>query len=267
MRVTNEILDNEFDLDGRPRRVVSLLSAATETIEVLGGAACVVGVSEYCSRYVDLDAPVVGRYTNADLDAITALDPDLVLVTSGVQNALGRRLVGAGMPVYSLSLPSSIHGVLENILTVGALIDRTDAGRRLIGSMMQRLAPRTGGPALSTYAEIWFGRHMRTVGGRSFIADIVDLAGGRILDANSRAGYLPPDLEAVADARPRVMVGFSEPEYPIDFASALVERGWSFDPHLVVSTIDKGRNIIHDGPSIVDTVEWLRERFAEVESA
>jgi ABC-type Fe3+-hydroxamate transport system substrate-binding protein len=260
-RVTSELLQHSFELSGRPKRVVSLLSAATETIDALGLGETIAGVSEYCHRYVDTSAPTVGAYTSADLDGIAAIGPDLVLVTSGVQSALGRRLARAGHPVYALPLPSSIHGVFENILTVAALLDAMEKGRTLVESLNRRLRALDDRTRRSTYVEVWFGKHLRTIGGRTFIADIVDIAGGDALFASSRGAYLKPDFAAVAAATPEVMVALSEPEHPVDFRQAIRERGWTFGPHLIVSTVAKGNNIIQDGPSIVDTIEWLADRF------
>ena len=263
MIITNEHLGNRFELVGAPQRVVSLLPAATETFAELHLADRIVGQSAYCHRYADVAAPVVGEYTTVDYDVIASLDPDLVLVTSGVQTQVGRRLVERGMPVYTLGLPGSIGGVFENIVTVSALMGRVAAGRDLVRDLLSRLAPLPP-RRRSTYVEIWFGRHLRTIGGRSFIADIIDLAGGEGLFRDAPYGYTKPDFETVASARPQLMVALSEPEYPVDFESKIRDRQWTWDPALIVSTVKKGMNVIHDGPSIVDTIEWLRSTIDEL---
>ena len=33
---------------------------------------------------------------------------------------------------------------------------------------------------------------------------------------------------------------------------------------IVVSTVERGMNIIHDGPSLGDTVIWLRQKLAAI---
>lgn len=261
--VTSELLQHLFELPDRPERVVSLLSSATETLEVIGHGASIAGMSEYCSRYVSVDAPVVGRYTNANLELIKDLDPDLVLVTSGVQTPLARRFVDAGLPVYALELPASIHGALDNILRVSALMNAVDTGRSLVRDAERRLAAcQAPAPPRTTYAEVWFGRHMRTVGGRSFISDMIEFAGGHNLFADSRFSYEKPALDSIPDFHPEVILGFSEPEYPIDFPTVVAEREWQFPHQLIISDITKGQNLIHDGPSMIDTIEWLAHRYS-----
>ena len=261
--ITNEILGNSFDWSGAPKRVVSLLPAATETICEIGGASSLVGVSAYCHRYADVSAPVVGEYVRVDYQRIVDLGPDLVIVTSGVQQAVGRRLVEMGMPVYTLGVPATIDAAIGNMVVAAALMDSVAAGRELAKGVRRKIADGDG-RRLSAYVEVWFGRHQRTIGGRSFIADIVDLAGGDGLYSGSAEGYLRPDLADVATRRPRVLIGLSEPEYPVDFRVAIEERGWTWPLDLVVSTVDRGMNIIHDGPSLGDTVIWLRQQLAAI---
>jgi ABC-type Fe3+-hydroxamate transport system substrate-binding protein len=272
MKVACDLLGNRFELPAAPRRVVSLVSAATETVAALGGQDLLVGVSPYCSRYVPgLRAPVVGDYLKADVAALGALAPELLLFTGGVQLPLARRCAAAGLPAYAVPVPASRFGVLENIVTVGALIGRVAAARALadrLASGFERLRSAGRGVRPRVYAELWFGRHSRAAGGLSFVHDLIELAGGDNVLAASPGGYLPLDLAGAAAARPDVVLLFSEPEYPVDAGRLLAERGWGapgFQP--VVSTVERGRNLIHDGPSFLETAEWLSERFRRVGAA
>ena len=267
MRVTCELLGNSFDLPAEPRRVVCLVSAATETLAELGCRDRLIGVSPYCSRYVEhLAAPVVGDYVKADLDELSALEPDLVLLTAGVQLPLARRCAAAGLPAYALPVPASRFGILENIVTVGALVDRIGPSRALAGSLaagFDRLLASRGEARPRVYVELWFGRHPRTTGGRTFIHDLVELAGGENVFGSRPEGYLPLDLPAAAAARPEVAIFFSEPEYPVDHERLIAERGWDGPggPRAIVSTVARGTNMIHDGPSFAMTAAWLARQI------
>lgn len=263
MEIHCELLDYRFALPARPERVVCLTSGTTEALFEMGCGERVVGVSEYCARYVpDLDRPVAGDYLRVDVEVLDELRPDLILVMGGVQRTLGLRLAREGRPVFALPLPNSIHGLLENILIAAALMDEMSAGRRLVEQMATRIS-QLKGTATATrptvYAELWLGKHLRTIGGRTFIHDTIELAGGEPLFGNVRDGYIEPSLDEVALRRPRVFLGFSEPEYPVDFRRLSGERGWdrSFGPAILESTVERGRNIIHDGPSLLETAAWL----------
>jgi hypothetical protein len=60
-----------------------------------------------------------------------------------------------------------------------------------------------------------------------------------------------------------VALFFSEPEYPVNARQLLAQRGWDTHdgPRVITSTVDRGRNLIHDGPSFTDTARWLAEQM------
>jgi len=262
MRVTCPLACTRLDLPPSPR-VVSLVSSATEVLDAIGARALVVGATPYCARYVPgLDAPVVADYLEGDPEAIGAVRPDLVIACDGVQLPLARRLAAAGLPVYVLPVPSSRFGLLENAVTLGALCGRLGEARALADRLEREasaLVAAAPAPRPRVYAELWFGHHARRPGGRSFVHDAVALAGGDHLFGDRPDGYAPLDLAAVTAARPEVVVVFSEPEFPVDAAALVRERGWAdaFAPRVVASTTDRGRNLIHDGPSFLETARWL----------
>jgi len=264
MRVFCDATARPVTLAHPPVRIVSLVSSATEALFALGLGDRVVGVSSYCSRYVpNLSVPVVGDYLRVDEEALARLSPDLILTTSGIQRGLARRLAEAGQPVYALPLPASIHGVLEDLMLLGGLVGRLGAARDLANEWYSALiALRSAPPARAarTFVEIWFGAHQRTVGGLSFITDLLEAAGLRGIYADEPLAYPAIDLADVDRRAPERWVLFSEPEHPVDPAALAEERGWTgadIARTVIVSTVDRGRNIIHDGPSMVETARWL----------
>ena len=190
-----------------------------------------------------------------------------------MQLNLARRLAVQGYPTYVLPLPSTFPGMLENVITVAALMDAVVEGRDLREEMTERIAvvrKRAGGhPRRRTYVELWFGRHMRTIGGRSFVHDLVSATGGEPIYGDSPAGYLVPDFDAVPSAKPDAVVLFQEPEYPVDWQDLCDARGWGDDMaglSVIHSTVERGRNVIHDGPSYVETAEWLAAQMEALDA-
>lgn len=269
-QVHNELLDHRFDLADTPKRIVCLVSSATEAIDKMGLIGRVVGVSAYCDRYVpNLQAPVIGEYLNGDIDQIKALKPDLILTTSGIQLKLASKLAQEGLPVYALPLPQSFYGVLENYLIVGGLMNELEKARQLSSTMQSRAdLLRKNSPASrpSIYLELWLGRHMRAVGGGSFINDLIDIAGGDLIFKNKTQGYFTPDFDEVADLNPDVHLFFHEPEYLIDPVQLVAERNWNPDTAIVISTVDCGENMIQEGPSFLDTAAWLQNQLLNISS-
>ena len=260
--MTCPIYGTKLDFSSPPRRVISFVSSATETLFALGCGDAVIGVTPYCARYVEgLTVPVVGDYLKADLHALLALNPDLVLVTTGIQTAFATRMAEAGLPVFALPLPASRFGILENQITLGGLLHRVGEARVLCTRMEAGFAELIALPTPhrpTVFMEMWCGRHLRGIGGLSFIHDLIELAGGIAVPGPRSEAYPVPDLDAVAKARPEAILFFQEPEYPVDGVALMAQRSWSWGPRIINSTITKGQNIIHDGPSYLDTARWLR---------
>ena len=254
----------------RPVRVVSLVSGLTETICAMGCGDRLVGVSAYCHRYVpDLKAPVVGDYLSVDQTALSDLKPDLLLMTTGVQRGLARRLSSAGFPVYVVPLPSSIHGVMENLMLVGGLLGEVSAARELrqrwLSSLMETRAGARGAPP-RVFPELWFGAHVRVPGGMSFISDMIAYAGGQNIYQDEPSAYLRLDADDAMGRRPDIWLLFSEPEFPVDGIALAQERQWDTSRgamHLIEAGVEPHRNVIHDGPSMIHAVRWLADRLSE----
>jgi ABC-type hemin transport system substrate-binding protein len=75
------------------QRIVSLAPVITETLFALGAGERVVGVTRYCDRPAAArELPKVGGFIDPQLEAILALEPDLVLAmpSKGVRTTLDR---------------------------------------------------------------------------------------------------------------------------------------------------------------------------------
>jgi ABC-type Fe3+-hydroxamate transport system substrate-binding protein len=127
-------------LDAPPRRIVSLVPSTTETLFDLGLGERVVGRTRYCVHPADgVEAlPTVGGTKNVDLDALQALEPDLVL--GNQEENLPEIWPGleAAAPLY-VAYPRSVDDAREDLLRMAhlvgadgrgaALAARIDAGR------------------------------------------------------------------------------------------------------------------------------------------
>lgn len=268
MRVFCESLGVETELPERPERIVCLASSLTETLCEMGLGQRIAGISRYCARYTPLaNVPVVGDYLRVDKSVLASLDADLIILTTGIQRPLGIKLSQEGYPVYALPLPSSLSGVMENVNVLGGLVNEVESARRLRQRWEQQFQTLYLSAPLRrprVYIELWFGRHLRTVGALSFVHDLVEAAGGNNIFGRDRRAYFIPDLEQVAALRPDVLLFHTEPEHPVDVAGLIEERGWhrwNPAPYVVVGTVEKGQNIIHEGPSMMETATWLQGHF------
>lgn len=246
-----------------PRRIVSLASGLTETLVHMGYSDLIVGVSEFCPRYTpQLQAPIVGDYLKVNDAALHQVQPDLILLTTGIQKKLAYKLHQQGLPVYLLPLPNSLHGVLENVMTLGALIDDLPAARALAHTwsrLFLDLEADSPSPKPRVYAELWFGKHVRMAGGLTFVHDIIQAAGGENIFGSRRTGYLELDTNEVERLQPDIFLCFSEPEYPVQAVDLQRERGWNFP--FIQADVSPEHNLIHDGPSMMKAAQWLHQQL------
>lgn len=263
MKLYCDPLSDFVEIPTHPRRIVSLASGLTEALVHMGYSEMFAGISTWCPNFTPhLNVPIVGDYLSVDEEKLRAVQPDLILITSGVQRGLARKLHRAGWPVYMLPLPNSLHGIFENIITLGALVDDMPAARRLIRRwqrLFSDLEADAPNPRPRLYAEIWFGKHVRMAGGLTFIHDLIEAAGGENIFGDVRKGYLSLDLAEVERRKPDIFLVYSEPEFPIQAIDLQRERGWHY--RTIQADISPPHNIIHDGPSMMQAAEWLHKEI------
>ncbi|HUB28768.1 MAG TPA: cobalamin-binding protein [Terracidiphilus sp.] len=122
-----------------PRRIVCLTDETTEVLYLLGEQERIVGVSGYATRPPEArKKPRVSAFRNANIDAILALKPDLVLTFSDVQADIARTLILRGATVLNFN-QRSIAEIYDMIGVLARLVGKADAGIALIASLQQGL--------------------------------------------------------------------------------------------------------------------------------
>jgi iron complex transport system substrate-binding protein len=197
-----------------PTRIVSLAPSNTEILFALGLGDRVVGTdddSDWPPAVAGL--PRVGRDLQIDAERVAALRPDLVLASLSVPGM--ERCVAAiaarGLPHLTLA-PESLGDVLEDLGRVGAACGVPAAARALRAELAGRIAavraataPLAAAQRPTVYWE-WWPRPRISPGRRSWVADLLDLAGARQFCGEADATSLVVTDEAIRAADPDVIV-------------------------------------------------------------
>jgi ABC-type Fe3+-hydroxamate transport system substrate-binding protein len=122
---------------GPARRVVSLNPSLTAIVVALGAEDALVGVDSFSAREEPAVAglPTVGGLYNPSLEAVVALDPDLVVfVPTAEQRDFQRRLaeLEVGVEAYD---PVSFEDVLGTILRLGERVGREVAAKERVAAI------------------------------------------------------------------------------------------------------------------------------------
>lgn len=174
---------NVVRLAAPPTRIVSLSPATTELLFAIGAGARVVGRTQYdlwpdSARLV----PSVGEGIQPNLEAVLRLHPDLVILyASGADRATASRLTAAGVPTVALR-DDHIRDFGRVTMILGRLVGDTVRARTVVDSVtatLDRVRRATAPlPHPTVFLHVW-EKPLMTLGGGSFVSELVDIAGAR----------------------------------------------------------------------------------------
>jgi len=196
-----------------PDRIVSLVPALTEALFAMDAGDAVVGVSSFDTYPPEaMSRPRVGGLIDPDLERILALRPDLV-VLYGSQTDQIAQLRRAGIQVFALT-HGGLRETLSVIRTLGTRAGHPAAAAALVGSIEDRLADIRRRVASFDRPSVLlvFGREPGTLrniyasGGRGFLHDMLEAAGGRNVFADIPRESVQLTSEAILRAAPEVIL-------------------------------------------------------------
>jgi iron complex transport system substrate-binding protein len=284
-------------------RVISLLPGATEMVAVLGRVESLVGVTHECDHPVEVrsltrvtrsvvhaaaPAGVVDAQV-ASLSAagtplfemfeqeIRALRPELILtqalcevcaVVESDVRALAAQM--APVPAVVTCSASSLDGVFDDLVRVGAALGATDAAAAFVSGARARLltvhetlktarAPRPRVAVIEWSDPIYAAGH--------WMPEMVRRAGGVDVLAMPGSHSVKVAAEQVQKANPEVIViapcGYDLARSAEDATALLARDEWSWARGRRVYAIDANAYASRPGPRLVDGVEILARCFNE----
>jgi iron complex transport system substrate-binding protein len=187
-----------------PRRLVSLTCSNTEIVAALGCGDRLVGVDDYSDHPEELvrGLPRVGPDLGIDVEAVRRLRPDLVLASLTVpgHERVVDAIAAAGLPFIAPS-PESLADVFEDVRSIGRRLGVEERAEEVAAAMAARLAPldppQRGRPSVAVQ---WWPKPAILAGRRSWVDDLIELAGGRnaVRDAVASRSLEPDELAALA---------------------------------------------------------------------
>jgi len=198
-------------LESLPEKIVSLAPSNTEILFSLGLDDKIIGVSDYCDYpAAALEKPKIGGYSNADVEKIVALEPDLVLIEEFHTHEILPALEKFGLTVVTID-PRNLTEVLESIELIGKITGTSDKASKLVNNMSDRIeAIRTKTTGLTdeqrlrVFYLLWH-EPLMTVGSGTLIQELIEIAGGVNIYSNT-TGYPMVELETLVDANPQVLI-------------------------------------------------------------
>lgn len=259
-------------------RIVSLVPSLSEALHVLGLGDRLVGVTEYCVHPAGAFESIanVGGTKDADVDVIAGTEPDLVIANEEENTArVVRKLAESGLDVW-VTYPRTVREgalLLEELAGLGA---SAEARAAHVQPSLEAVARAERGAAADgsrprVFCPIWRDPWM-TIGGDTYIDDMISLSGGRNLYSEPPSGairgraerrYPMVELDAVLALDPEVIL---LPDEPYAFAerdrAELLKTDCAAARAGRIHLID-GTLVSWYGPRIVEAIQVLAPLFCD----
>ena len=263
-----------LNLTSYPKRIVSLAPSNTEILFAVGAGDKVVGVTDHCNYPYNFSVWIeagnltsVGDYWTPNIEAIVALEPDLVLAAFA-QEEVVNNLRGMGYNVLVLA-PDNIDDILKNILLVGRATNKDIEAAVLVGDLRNRIdavvskvADAASKPKI--YYEVWYDP-LWSVGSETWEHELIEKAGGINIFADQNIDYFETSSEAIIERNPDIMIfplgHGAGPPFWGSFDQVKARPGWDATSAVQddrLYTIDADI-VSRPGPRIVDALETLAE--------
>jgi iron complex transport system substrate-binding protein len=246
-------------------RVVSMVPSHTETVCALGRCDRLVGRDTFSNQPQEVAVlSDLGSAFAPDLEALVALEPDLVLVDE--YSGLAAFLEPLGIAVYA-GTPQRLEEVFLLFERLGRLLGADDAAISLTSRVQDQLrdvASRVeGASAPRVYFEIDATPY--SVGPDGFIGTLITMAGGATIVPAELGEFPLLDPEFVVAADPDHIVLASAP-YGESLATLRARPGWGGLRAVVEGRVAELSStevdvLFRAGPRVGDAVELLARLF------
>ena len=249
-------------------RIISLGPSNTEILFALNAGTKIVGVddfSNYPAEAAGIDK-VGAPFPSFDLERIVFLEPDLVISTQLAE--FNTTLRDLAIPVY-VSDPQDIAEVFKVINDIGELIDHSENAAAVTAQMNSRISNVQALTANSTTTKVFYEvdasdpTRPYTVGGPSFVTDIIAMAGGTNIFSDVDIAYPQVNLEEVVARDPDfiLLADAYAPVNPQSVEIAAKRPGWKS-----IAAVKTGNMVpvnpdifSRPGPRLADGIETLAE--------
>ena len=213
------------------QRIVSLSPNLTEIVFALELGNKVVGVSNNCDWPAEAKTkPKMGTFWQPNTEAIIAAKPDLVVCESFLQQKeVAETLKRAGLRVVSLRA-ESIEELFNAIIQIGSATGCLDKAEPLAAKIKSELGQiRAKASSAKKVKVLWAVQTepMRVVGVKTFVNEIIDLAGGQNVIAPTGDQYPSVGTETILTSGAEVIIQSAMGTEDITKQQETAEKFWS----------------------------------------
>lgn len=223
-----EVIDDDgvlHQLEQPVKRIVSLMPHATELLFEIGAGELVVGAVQYSDFPEAAKAiPRVGGYSALNIEAIVALQPDMLIAwPEGNRNRELDRLKALGLPIL-VSDPREFSDIAKAMKTYGKVTGKNAQAEKARFAFNQKLNQLRNQYSqqkkVSVFYQVW-NAPLMTQNANTFISRAIELCGGNNIFADLPMTNPQVSIESVLVQDPQIIVasgmGQARPEWLDDW--------------------------------------------------
>ena len=259
-----------------PQRIVSTGPSITEVLFALGLGPKVVGATEYCNYPAEAKrVRRIGTWMTYNMEAILETRPDLIIVQkTGIHDDAKFKAMSLRTLLVQLD---SIQSITDSIRAIGVATGTESRATQLVGEIRRELDVVRKRTAGRTPARVMFvvGRTpgalegIIAVGKRSYLSEVMEIAGGRNILEDSIVAYPKVGMEEILARNPEVIIDMGE--HPD--ASTLTEAQrlkeiamWRKYPTLAAAKNNRTHIVssdlyVHPGPRVIELARVMAALF------
>ncbi|HTH50453.1 MAG TPA: cobalamin-binding protein [Pyrinomonadaceae bacterium] len=257
VRVVNDDMQRPVNVPVDVKRAVSLAPSVTENVFAVGAGDRLVGVTTFCNYPEEAKGIAkIGDTMTPNMEAIVALKPDVVLVSTASQvEAFTKTLAQNHIAVYVMD-PATLTDVFNSLERLAALFGTTDKLQKVLPGLRNRAGDveLKAGNLPKTRVFVQISREpLFTIGKTAFLNDVINKAGGASVTADVETAFPKLSKETASALDPEVIIlSDSEDDQEPNEAfknSAAVKNGRVYKINADI--------ISRPGPRLVDALEQI----------
>ncbi len=205
-----DALGNELNLKQAATRIISLAPHTTELLFAAGAdqqLIAVVNYSDYPEKAKKL--PQVGSYNRLDIEAILALNPDMIVAwKSGNPDEALLSLEKLGLKIF-YSEPRNLESISSEIVQLGKLLGTENIANSVAHKFNKKLKNLSEKYSkkrpVKLFYQVW-NKPLMTINGQHLISDVIRLCGAKNVFGDLSLLAPKVDIEAVIQASPEIIV-------------------------------------------------------------
>jgi iron complex transport system substrate-binding protein len=266
-----DALGQTLILEAAAQRIVSLAPSATEILFAIGADSQVIAREDFTNFPEEaLALPSIGgTFGDLNVEAILALDPDLILAAPLTSPEQVASLADVGLTVFLMPNPTTMVEMYDLLRTVAMITGHEEDTETLIDSLVARveavdalIATAETTPVVLYELDGLDPAAPWTTGPGTFIDTLITMAGGQNVAAGMEGAWVQISAEELVARNPDIIV-LGDALWGVTVESVIERAGWD----AITAVVDGAIYPFNDdlasrpGPRLVDGLEEMARLF------